>query len=120
MVVQTRVESKSADGTDILTRSASERWNISSSLSGNELSIKVNPSEETALNETAVLKVTVTLADGQLLASGQKVFANGIFTGVLSVSSLDDLMSQLDMVDKTEATTSKSPVVLTRLLHLLK
>ncbi|EOS11801.1 leucine-rich repeat protein [Phocaeicola sartorii] len=107
LVVQTRVESKSADGTDILTRSASERWNISSSLSGNELSIKVNPSEETALNETAVLKVTVTLADGQLLASGQKVFANGIFTGVLSVSSLDDLMSQLDMVDKTEATDIK-------------
>lgn len=108
LVIQVRVESKTADGMDILTRTASEnRWEISSSLSGNQLSITVNPAKGTAMNETAILKVEVYSKDGQLLATGQKVFANGIFEGVLSVSSFSDLMSQLAKVDKTKTTDLK-------------
>lgn len=108
LVIQVRVESKTADGMDILTRTASEnRWEISSSLSGNQLSITVNPAKGTAMNETAILKVEVYSKDGQLLATGQKVFANGIFEGVLAVSSFSDLMSQLAKVDKTKTTDLK-------------
>lgn len=104
VVIQVRVESKSADGTDIITRSASDRWNISTAISGNVMEITVNPAKETALNETALLKVNVTSEDGEPLASGQKVFTNGIFSGVLSVSSIDDLMAQLEKIDKSKAT----------------
>lgn len=107
VVIQTRVESKSADGTDIITRSASDRWDVNTSLTGNKLEITVNPAKETVFNETAILKVAVTSEDGQLLASGQKVFTNGIFTGILSVSSVDDMMAQLNQIDKTVATDIK-------------
>ena len=104
LVIQVRVESKSADGTDILTRSASDRWSIGTSISGSTLEITVDPAKETVLNEVALLKVTVTSEEGQQLAYGQKVFTNGIFTGRLSVSSFEDMMAQLDKADKTEAT----------------
>lgn len=107
LVIQTRVESKSADGTDIMTRSAADRWNIATTISDNTLEITVNPTKAIALNEVALLKVTVTSKDGRLLASGQKTFTNGIFTGTLFVSSFDDLLAQLDKADKTEATNIK-------------
>lgn len=82
VTVQVRVESKSADGTDILTKGQTDRWNISSSVSGNTLEIAVEPSENVFLNEKAILKVEVTSEDGEQLAYGQKVFTNGIFTAL--------------------------------------
>ena len=36
VVIQTRVESKSADGTDIITRSVSDRWDVNTSLTGKQ------------------------------------------------------------------------------------
>lgn len=105
LVIQTSVESRSADGTDILsTRSSSGRWKVDTEVRDNKLNIAVEPAKETPLNEVALLKVTVSSEDGQQLAYGQKVFTNGIFTGRLVVTSFDDLMEQLQKADKTKAT----------------
>lgn len=107
LIIQTRVESRSADGTDIITRSSSDRWNIGTSMSDNRLEITVEPAKGTALNETAVLKVIVTSEDGQQLAYGQKVFTNEIFAGVLSAATSDEADEQLEKMgkkmDKNEA-----------------
>lgn len=102
VTVQVRVESKSADGTDILTKGQTDRWNISSSVSGNTLEIAVEPSENVFLNEKAILKVEVTSEDGEQLAYGQKVFTNGIFTGRMYVTSYSDFMAQIKKADKSK------------------
>ena len=102
VTVQVRVESKSADGTDILTKGQTDRWNISSSVSGNTLEIAVEPSDNVFLNEKAILKVEVTSEDGEQLAYGQKVFTNGIFTGRMYVTSYSDFMAQIEKADKSK------------------
>lgn len=106
LIIQTCIESKGADGTDIISRSAINRWDIQSSLAdGGTLSITVNPATGVALDELALLKVTVNDTNGQLIASGQKYFTNGIFTGTLSASSSEELIAQLDKItDKTQQT----------------
>lgn len=108
LVIQTRVESESADGTDFLiTRSTSNRWNVESSLSTDNtgtLSITVTPASGIVFHEPALLKVTVSTKDGQLLASGQQSFTNGIFMGTLCASSLEDLSQQLEELDPTKTT----------------
>ncbi|WP_273493462.1 leucine-rich repeat protein [Butyricimonas sp. An62] len=100
LVIQVRVESKNAYGTDILSRSASESWDIGTSVSSNKLEITVEPAKGTALNETAILKVSVTTEDGQQLAYGQKVFTNGIFAGVLSPTTEEEADEQLEKMGK--------------------
>ena len=100
LVIQVRVESKNAYGTDILSRSASESWDIGTSMSDNKLKITVEPAKGTALNETAILKVSVTTEDGQQLAYGQKVFTNGIFAGVLSPTTEEEADEQLEKMGK--------------------
>jgi len=107
LIIQTRVESSTADGNDITTRLISDRWNVENSVSDNTLTVKVTPPSATPLNEAALLKITVTSETGELLASGQKVFTNGIFKGTLSVSSFDDLASQLTGLDKEKVTDIK-------------
>lgn len=100
LVIQVRVESKNAYGTDILSHSAFESWNIGTSMSDNKLEITVEPAKGTALNETAILKVSVTTEDGQQLTYGQKVFTNGIFAGVLSPTTEEEADEQLEKMGK--------------------
>ena len=101
LIIQTRVESSTADGTDITTRLASDRWNVENSVSGNALTVKVSPSSATPLNEVALLKITVTSKTGELLASGQKLFTNGIYTGILSFYKAGDVSDQINQLDQS-------------------
>lgn len=91
-VVDIRVESENADGTTILTRSANaSRWNVESSIEGTELTIVAKPANTVILNETALLKVTISNSDGKILASGQTVFTNGL----IAVATKDELKNAL-------------------------
>lgn len=96
-VVHVRVESENADGTTILTRIAVEtRWTVESSITNNVLTITAKPANTVKLDETALLKVTISDSNGNSLASGQKVFRNGLTTS----------SEQLKEVLKDEAVTS--------------
>lgn len=96
-VVYVRVESENADGTTILTRAAVEtRWTVESSITNNVLTITAKPANTVKLDETALLKVTISDSNGNSLASGQKVFRNGLTTS----------LEQLKEVLADEAVTS--------------
>ena len=101
LIIQTRVESNTADGTDITTRLISNRWNVENSVSNNTLTVKVTPPSTVPLNEVVLLKITVTSEAGELLASGQKVFTNGIFTGILSFYKQGDVSNQIKELDQS-------------------
>ena len=78
-VVDIRVESENADGTAIATRAAVDtRWTVESEINGDVLTITAKPAKTVNLDETALLKVTVSDQAGQVLASGRTVFANAI------------------------------------------
>lgn len=98
LVVQARVESMSADGTGIATTrstASASRWTVEASIVGDVLSIDVLPSPDTEWYEEALLKLTVSNEAGEVLATGQKLFTNGIFTGVMRFGTANQMYSAL-------------------------
>lgn len=98
LVVQARVESMSADGTGIATTrstASASRWTVEASIAGDVLSIDVQPSPDTEWYEEALLKLTVSNEAGEVLATGQKLFNNGIFTGVMRFDTANQMYSAL-------------------------
>ncbi len=95
-VVDIRVESENADGTTIVTRAVDTRWTIESSFSGNVLTIVAKPAQAVKYNEKALLKVTVSNADGKVLATGQTTFENKLLSeNQKVVSTTDELTNAL-------------------------
>ena len=92
-VVDIRVESENADGTTIVTRAVDTRWTIESSLAGNVMTIVAKPAQAVRYNEQALLKVTVSNADGKVLATGQTVFENKLLGENQKVVSTPDALT---------------------------
>lgn len=93
-VVDIRVESENADGTTIVTRAVDTRWTIESSLAGNVMTIVAKPAQAVKYNEKALLKVTVSNADGKVLATGQTVFENKLTSENQKVVATEEALTE--------------------------
>lgn len=102
-VVHIRVESPNADGALILTRGnvADTRWEITSNVVNNTMSIVAYPAKNVTVGETALLMVTISDSKGNTLAKGQQVFKNAITVGqaavVDDVTELKEALSSEDV-----------------------
>lgn len=95
-VVDIRVESENADGMTIATRVATTRWTVESEINGDVLTITADPADAVELGEKALLKVTVSDATGQVLASGRTVFTNARKDNAILASSPKILANALN------------------------